>query len=364
MRLKLLTLFFAFFLVGVAHGEKKPFSIDGFAPELKEGRMLVLVNRVDGVDTLGQGGIVDGRFHIEGMIEKPCVALLKVADMRGGFVFLLDSDKPYEMELWNQKPSVIKGGKLQAELNDYQAVVARANENMEALRQEMDEASARRHFKTVSDLRDKLEKENAKARAKLDAILERNGDNLFSVYIRTAGMEQMPLPALKELYASLSEEARQWEPAKFVAVRIAALEHVDQGAVAPDFTLPTPEGENISLYALKGKLKIIDFWASWCGPCRMENPNMVRLYNDFKDKGLVIVSVSLDNSRENWLKAVKDDGLAWTHVSDLKGWSSPVVKLFNIDAVPAIFVLDENNRIVAKNLRAEALRSFVSEQLK
>ena len=235
---------------------------------------------------------------------------------------------------------------------------------MAAIRQEIDQASAQRRFKTVSELREKLEKENSKARSRLDAILERNGDNLFSVYIRTAGMEQMPLPVLKELYASLSEEARHWEQARLVEARIAALEHVDQGAVAPDFTLPTPDGREVSLYALKGKLKIIDFWASWCGPCRLENPNMVKLYADFKDKGLTVVSVSLDNNKANWQKAIEDDGLTWIHVSDLKGWSSPVIKQFNIDAVPTIFVLDENNRIVAKNLRGEALRAFVSERLK
>ena len=90
---------------------------------------------------------------------------------------------------------------------------------------------------------------------------------------------------------------------------------------------------------------------------------MVKLYADFKDKGLTVVSVSLDNNKANWQKAIEDDGLTWIHVSDLKGWSSPVIKQFNIDAVPTIFVLDENNRIVAKNLRGEALRAFVSERL-
>lgn len=364
MKIAIITLHLLLFLAGIARGEKKPFAIDGTAPELKEGEMLVLTNRVEGVDTLGRAPIANGTFHIEGMIEEPCVALLKVADKEGGFVFLLDSDAPYEMELWNQKPSVIKGGKLQEELNAYQKVVAQANEKMAAIRQEIDQASAQRRFKTVSELREKLEKENSKARSRLDAILERNGDNLFSVYIRTAGMEQMPLPVLKELYASLSEEARHWEQARLVEARIAALEHVDQGAVAPDFTLPTPDGREVSLYALKGKLKIIDFWASWCGPCRLENPNMVKLYADFKDKGLTVVSVSLDNNKANWQKAIEDDGLTWIHVSDLKGWSSPVIKQFNIDAVPTIFVLDENNRIVAKNLRGEALRAFVSERLK
>ena len=362
--MRLLTLILVLFLAGVARGEKRPFTIDGSAPELKDGEMLVLASKVDGSDTLGRAPIVDGKFHIEGVIDGPCVTVVKVAGMEGGFVFLLDSDAPYEMELWNRKPSVIRGGKLQEELNAYQKTVNEGNEELNALRAKIEEASAARRFKTASELREKLEKASDKAQGKLDDILRRNGDNLFSVYVRTAGMEQLPLPALKELYAGLSDEARRWEPAKFVAARIAQLEQVDRGAVAPDFTLPDPDGAEVSLYGLKGKVKIIDFWASWCGPCRMENPNMVRLYADYKDKGLVVVSVSLDTSRERWLEAVAKDGMTWTQVCDLGGWKSPVVQQYDIHEVPTIFVLDENNRIIAKNLRAEKLRAFVEERLK
>ena len=112
-----------------------------------------------------------------------------------------------------------------------------------------------------------------------------------------------------------------------------------------------------------GKLKIIDFWASWCGPCRMENPNMVKLYDDFKDKGLAVISVSLDERKAAWTQAIQKDGMPWVHVSDLKGWKSEVVKLYNVDSVPCILVLDENNRILAKNIRAEKLRAFVEERL-
>ena len=134
-------------------------------------------------------------------------------------------------------------------------------------------------------------------------------------------------------------------------------------AQAPDFTLPTPDSGQVSLYSVKGKLKIIDFWASWCGPCRMENPNMVKLYDDFKDKGLAVISVSLDERKAAWTQAIQKDGMPWVHVSDLKGWKSEVVKLYNVDSVPCILVLDENNRILAKNIRAEKLRAFVEERL-
>ena len=176
-------------------------------------------------------------------------------------------------------------------------------------------------------------------------------------------MERMDLNRLKECYESLSDKAKMTGPGRLVAARIQALEGVDVNAVAPNFTLQTPEGKNVSLYDVKGKLKIIDFWASWCGPCRMENPNMVKLYAAFGDKGLAVVSVSLDEKKDKWTEAIQKDGLTWLHLSDLKGWKGEVVKLYNIDGVPTIFVLDENNRIVAKNLRGEKLRAFVEGRL-
>lgn len=362
--LKVIMFVFFLFLVGSAFGEGKKFKIDGTASELTEGEMLVIVNRVDGVDTLGRAPIVNGKFLIEGEIEEPCAALLKVAKYDGGFVFLLDSDAPYEMEVWKSGKCSIKGGKLQSELNTYQEIVNKANAEMEKLKESQKKASAQKHFKTVGEIKNKIEKVRGKAQKELDAIVKKNKDNLFAAYVQTMGMERMDLDALKQCYDKLSEKARQTEPGKFVAARIAALENVNVDAVAPDFTLQTPEGKEVSMYAVQGKLKIIDFWASWCGPCRMENPNMVKLYGEFKDKGLTVISVSLDEKKDKWEEAIDKDGLTWLHLSDLKGWKGNVVKLYNIDAVPTIFVLDENNRIIAKNLRGKKLEAFVAERLK
>lgn len=132
-----------------------------------------------------------------------------------------------------------------------------------------------------------------------------------------------------------------------------------------NFEVQNVKGDTVSLseLMLQNKYVLIDFWASWCGPCRMENPNMVKLYDDFKDKGLAVISVSLDERKAAWTQAIQKDGMPWVHVSDLKGWKSEVVKLYNVDSVPCILVLDENNRILAKNIRAEKLRAFVEERL-
>ena len=124
-------------------------------------------------------------------------------------------------------------------------------------------------------------------------------------------------------------------------------------------------GENYEKEVLQSdKPVLIDFWASWCGPCRGENPNVVALYKEYQPKGLEIFGVSLDNNKEAWVKAIADDGLIWKHGSDLKGWQSEPAKLYSITGIPATLLLDENNKIIAKNLRGEALKQKVAELLK
>ena len=154
---------------------------------------------------------------------------------------------------------------------------------------------------------------------------------------------------------------------RYLRPQIEQYLRTDVGQPYRDIAAPTPAGDTLSLRQAvedpANKCVLVDFWASWCGPCRMENPNMVKLYDDFKDKGLAVISVSLDERKAAWTQAIQKDGMPWVHVSDLKGWKSEVVKLYNVDSVPCILVLDENNRILAKNIRAEKLRAFVEERL-
>ncbi len=135
------------------------------------------------------------------------------------------------------------------------------------------------------------------------------------------------------------------------------------GEEAPDFTLPSPDGKTISLSSLKGKYILLDFWASWCGPCRQENPNVVRMYQKFKDKGFDIYGVSLDKEANAWKNAIQKDGLTWMHGSDLKFWNSEVAQIYGVRAIPATFLLDKEGTIIAKNLRGSALEAKLTQLL-
>ncbi len=149
-----------------------------------------------------------------------------------------------------------------------------------------------------------------------------------------------------------------------LAAQVKAAKGFATGAVAPDFTSKTPKGETMSLSELRGKVVLIDFWASWCGPCRRENPHLVKLYKKYKDQGFDVMGVSLDRKKDAWLKAIKKDGLNWHHVSDLKGWSNAVAREYSVRSIPHTVLLDREGRIIARNLRGAALEQQLDQLMK
>lgn len=162
----------------------------------------------------------------------------------------------------------------------------------------------------------------------------------------------------------LEPEIRETKLIMDLIDRVEVLKAVAIGEIAPDFTQNDQDGNPITLSEVVGpKLLLLDFWAAWCGPCRRENPNIVAVYKEFNDKGFDVFGVSLDRDKEDWLKAIEEDNLTWKHVSDLQYWSNAAAKMYAVNSIPANFLLDEEGRILATNIRGDELREKVVEIL-
>lgn len=165
------------------------------------------------------------------------------------------------------------------------------------------------------------------------------------------------------LFSGLDSKLQRGENGVFFKKGIDAIKNTEIGSLAMNFTQNDTLGRPVSLASFRGKYVLLDFWASWCGPCRAENPNVVKNFNKYKDKNFTVLSVSLDQpgKKQAWLDAIHKDGLTWTHVSDLKSWNNEVAKLYGIRAVPQNFLIDPKGKIIAKNIKGEALTEKLAE---
>ena len=193
---------------------------------------------------------------------------------------------------------------------------------------------------------------------------------LFALsYSQELGMDTMKqmLASLKTKFPKstpVADVAKQFEQMKVAQSQPQAGQQPAVGQVAPDFTLPDTAGKAFTLSSLRGKYVLVDFWASWCGPCREENPNVVATYNQFKNKNFEILGVQLDKEKGAWIKAIKDDGLTWKQVSDLKFWNSAPAALYNVEGIPFNVLLDPQGKIIATELRGAELQSKLSSVLR
>lgn len=197
----------------------------------------------------------------------------------------------------------------------------------------------------------------------MNAFLQQYNDSDVAPYFIEMNMlRMMSLEQISSFYDRFTDRVKQTEKGKEIGERIALLKKLAPGSSAPEFELTTPDGKNLALKDLRGHIVLIDFWASWCGPCIDEMPNVKALYEKYHDRGLEIVGVSMDNNKAKWEGAIERAGLVWHHVSSLKGMNRcPVAKLYQVVAIPKLYIVGKDGKIIAKDLRGEDLREKIDE---
>ncbi len=310
--------------------------------------------------------VTEGSFEFEGNQEIPQLHYIFVDGLMGNVPVILENGS-ISVKFQKDSLSFAKvSGTLQNDFfMDFMESSRSFMEMGRSFNDDMRKAAAERDTAMIESLREEsLELQEKIRNFNIDFIKE-NPDALVSALILENLMRTRVLQTkeVDSLFQNFTPEIKATKPGKNLEKQLERTKATDIGEVAPDFSGPTPNGNVLALNEVKGKVTLIDFWAAWCRPCRVENPNIVNVYNKYKDKGLNIVGVSLDAREDQWKQAIAQDGLEWHHVSHLKRFQDPVAQLYNVNAIPAAFLLDENGVIVAKNLRGPALEKKVAELL-
>lgn len=301
-----------------------------------------------------------GNFYILNIAERQKIILL----VEGGEQFTVTADGFEQSSKGVPGKFEVKGSKNM----DYYAKLMEMNQAMvEKVNKWNDEyakATEKKDTKKIQEIQNNFQQAEEQHVANIKALIPEMGTALVAIF--AANNLLNPQRDFAEMEAVAQRFEKENPSPKIVQAYtgyIKRIKGISVGDEAPDFTLDNPEGTPVTLSSLRGKYVLIDFWASWCGPCRMENPNVVKMYNKYKDKGFAIYGVSLDKDKTAWLNAIKKDGLTWTHGSDLKYWNSAVAQTYGVNAIPATYLLDKEGKVIAKNLRGPSLEAKLSELL-
>jgi peroxiredoxin len=355
------------------------FTINGTAKGFKDGTKIYLrqFNEVGMiVKSIDSGFIVNQKFDLKGKIDETCFVSITAENEEGNATLLLEKgDLKVELTKGALNASKVTGsynnevytkyntdfGKLRATVTD--KLIAYEGK----YREELTTAYKNADSATIKKLRSGYEKINNELVDYSLDFIKKNPKAYLSVLILESNLNnpQMKFDQIKQSFLAIDPELKKVKPGIKIQEKIDAISNTEIGKIAPNFTGKDPKGKEVSLNDLKGKkVTIIDFWASWCAPCRIENKNMVKLNKEFKAKGLSIVGVSLDATDIEWRAAIYSDELNWNHVSNLKSWQDPIALSYNVVGIPCTFILDAEGKIVAKNLKGEELRRKIAELTK
>ncbi|WP_410222455.1 redoxin domain-containing protein [Pedobacter sp.] len=337
------------------------FKINGTCEGLTDGTWLYL-KEANTNQILDSVQIKNGSFALKGkMGEEPTKVLLHT-DKFSNYVFFWLESGPLSMNLkaGEFKKGNIKGSKTQDEDHKLMSIIQPIRDEQELLRGALKKSTDPNEQKNIKN-RLKLSEESEK-QAYINYVKNNPSSliaaNILNVYASTWGKK-----VTEDLYAALTPQIKQSRFGKDIKTFINLNREIKIGSKFVDFEQTNASGKNIKLSDIRGKYILLEFWASWCGPCREENPELVNTFKEFKDKGFNILGVSADNDKNNWLNAIKQDGLLWENVSDLQGDKNHVALMYGISAYPTNFLINDKGIIIEKNLRGDQLRKKLLELL-
>ena len=334
--------------------------ISGKIKGIAEGEMISVTDVNRPSDTLARGKVSNGVFELNAALKEPMMLNINLGGNRKLMSFLDNSQVKIEGSIDQVQQIKLSGSTLHNDFKDFKStfdplfekLTKQSQQYQQGIRSDslINEINITKN--AVQQQIDKYIKEHNSSAVSaflLAATLQLNDD----VLLTEKRMNSLKSPALENMYGAYLKET--------VAVaKVTAI-----GSIAQDFTQPDTSGTPVSLSSFRGKYVLLDFWASWCGPCRHENPNVVANFKKFNAKNFTVLGVSLDRSgqKEKWLQAIHNDELTWTHVSDLQFWNNAVAKQYRVDQIPQNFLIGPDGKIIAKNLRGAALEQKLCEVL-
>ena len=343
------------------------FLISGTANGIENGKkVFVEIQDENGVIAKDTGVIENGKFELRGIAKNIDLGFVRIENSPINLPIIIEEGK---IDIKIVKDSLHKSSLGGTPNNDmfqkfnnesraiYEKVAKYERDNGEI----MQNAQVKKDTVTIKRLMSEYQKFQDEMNVYSKKFINDNPDTYISVLLLENYLMRNYLSKeeVTKIYNKLDKTMQQTNSGKRISAVIFKKNVVKIGEKAPNFSANSPEGKRISLKETLGKVTIIDFWASWCGPCRGENPNVVALYNEFHAQGLNIIGVSLDKDAAKWKEAIAKDGLTWPQISNLKYWNEPIAKMYNVESIPATFILDAKGNIVAKDLRGDALRAKV-----
>ena len=369
-RLNLIFLLVCSLMVSCTAVPEGKYVINGKTDVADNDEYLLLTVKENGRwDTLQRTVPQNGQFRFEGDMPTPQICYLACNNRQvNSRIPMLLEDTIFSVEIYKKDFSdfrnfKVEGGELQRTRNRLYDIQREDYADFDSIVGLIDQANEEGDIAAKMHHRVALELMGVAFDNHENEFIATEKDNLAALSVVYNKLRFLQYEPLKKKVELLSDTMLNTKEGKLIQERLLILQKLEPGALAPYFQLATLAGDTISLNDLNGKVKVLDFWASWCGPCRAANPHMKEIYNKYKDKGLVMLGISMDTSKEAWKSAVEADGLPWLQASNLDGISGEVAKKYRISGIPRVFVLDENNRILGETLRYDEIVELIEKAL-